>query len=114
MDFENVACLDVDMANTVVKIPMDFENVACLDEDIANTVVKIGGYVWFASADLDSKWLREGGWNDSPSTMFPTYRSLIASGLRILIYSGDVDAVVPVTSTQYSIDVLKTLASLDR
>ncbi|THG06245.1 hypothetical protein TEA_025834 [Camellia sinensis var. sinensis] len=61
MDFENVACLDVDMANTVVKIPMDFENVACLDEDIANTVVKIGGYVWFASADLDSKWLREGG-----------------------------------------------------
>ncbi|THG03779.1 hypothetical protein TEA_027250 [Camellia sinensis var. sinensis] len=39
---------------------MDFENVGCLDEDIANIVIKVGGCVLFASADLDSKWLREG------------------------------------------------------
>ncbi|XP_052194316.1 serine carboxypeptidase II-2-like [Diospyros lotus] len=45
-------------------------------------------------------------WNDSPSTMFPIYRRLIASGLQILLYSGDVDAVVPVSSTRYSIDAL--------
>ncbi|GMP78735.1 hypothetical protein CsSME_00034558 [Camellia sinensis var. sinensis] len=61
MDFENVACLDVDIANTVVKIPMDFESVACLDEDMANIVVKVGGCVLFASVNLDSKWLKEGG-----------------------------------------------------
>ncbi|CAA3008873.1 serine carboxypeptidase-like 26 [Olea europaea subsp. europaea] len=42
-------------------------------------------------------------WKDSPSTMFPIYRRLMASGLRILLYSGDVDAVVSVTGTRYSI-----------
>ncbi|XAR72883.1 Carboxypeptidase D [Bertholletia excelsa] len=46
------------------------------------------------------------GWKDSPQTMFPIYRRLIASRVHILLYSGDVDAVVPVTGTQYSIDAL--------
>ncbi|KAI8532854.1 hypothetical protein RHMOL_Rhmol11G0247000 [Rhododendron molle] len=46
-------------------------------------------------------------WKDRPSTVFPIYRRLIASGgLRILLYSGDVDAVVPVSSTRYSIEAL--------
>ncbi|KAI7734930.1 hypothetical protein M8C21_010366 [Ambrosia artemisiifolia] len=45
-------------------------------------------------------------WKDSPSTMFPIYKRLIASGLRILLYSGDVDAVVPVSGTRYSIDAM--------
>ncbi|CAK9172923.1 unnamed protein product [Ilex paraguariensis] len=45
-------------------------------------------------------------WKDSPTTMIPIYRRLIASGLRILLYSGDVDAVVPVSGTRYSIDAL--------
>ncbi|KAK6159414.1 hypothetical protein DH2020_006728 [Rehmannia glutinosa] len=39
----------------------------------------------------------------TPSTMFPIYRRLMSSRLRILLYSGDVDSVVPVTSTRYSI-----------
>ncbi|CAL5329211.1 unnamed protein product [Camellia sinensis] len=58
-------------------------------------------YTWQLCSDVTE------GWNDSPSTMFPIYRRLIASGLSILIYSSDVDAVVPVTSTRYSIDALK-------
>ncbi|XP_027112450.1 putative serine carboxypeptidase-like 23 [Coffea eugenioides] len=45
-------------------------------------------------------------WKDSPSTMFPTYRRLMASGLRILLFSGDVDVIVSVTSTRYSIDAM--------
>ncbi|XP_055815808.1 serine carboxypeptidase-like 26 isoform X2 [Solanum dulcamara] len=45
-------------------------------------------------------------WKDSPSSMFPIYKRLIASGLRILLYSGDVDAVVSVTSTRYSISAM--------
>ncbi|KVH93255.1 Peptidase S10, serine carboxypeptidase [Cynara cardunculus var. scolymus] len=45
-------------------------------------------------------------WKDSPSTMFPIYKRLIALGLRILLYSGDVDAVVPVSGTRYSIDAM--------
>eukprot|EP01018_Ginkgo_biloba_P005861 Gb_10864 [translate_table: standard] len=51
--------------------------------------------------------LINGKWNDSPRTMFPIYNDLMAAGLQILIYSGDVDAVVPVTSTRYSINGLK-------
>lgn len=45
-------------------------------------------------------------WKDSPSTMFPIYKRLIALGLQILLYSGDVDAVVPVSGTRYSIDAM--------
>ncbi|KAK6136788.1 hypothetical protein DH2020_029458 [Rehmannia glutinosa] len=42
-------------------------------------------------------------WRNGPSSMFPIYRRLMASGLRILLYSGDVDSIIPVTSTRYSI-----------
>jgi len=46
-------------------------------------------------------------WADSVSTVLPIYRQLIASGLRILVFSGDQDARVPVTSTERAIDKLK-------
>ncbi|GMY08739.1 serine carboxypeptidase-like 27 [Fagus crenata] len=46
-------------------------------------------------------------WADSPLSMLPIYRELIAAGLRIWVFSGDTDAVVPVTATRYSIDALK-------
>jgi serine carboxypeptidase-like clade 2 len=46
-------------------------------------------------------------WADSVSTVLPIYRQLIASGLRILVFSGDTDSRVPVTSTKLSINELK-------
>ncbi|XP_050388292.1 serine carboxypeptidase II-2 [Argentina anserina] len=46
-------------------------------------------------------------WKDSPRTVLDVYRELIHSGLRIWMFSGDTDAVIPVTSTRYSIDSLK-------
>lgn len=46
-------------------------------------------------------------WTDSPLSMLPIYQELIAAGIRIWVYSGDTDAVVPVTATRYSIDALK-------
>jgi serine carboxypeptidase-like clade 2 len=46
-------------------------------------------------------------WADSASTVLPIYRQLIASGLRILVFSGDTDSRVPVTSTKLSINELK-------
>ncbi|KAJ4751100.1 Carboxypeptidase [Rhynchospora pubera] len=46
-------------------------------------------------------------WADSPRSMLPIYQELIAAGLRIWVFSGDTDAVVPVTATRYSIDALK-------
>ncbi|CAH9121785.1 unnamed protein product [Cuscuta epithymum] len=58
-------------------------------------------YTWTVCSDVvNSKW------TDRPSTMFPIYKRLIASGLQIYLYSGDVDANVPVTSTRYSLDAM--------
>ncbi|XP_052139477.1 serine carboxypeptidase II-1 [Oryza glaberrima] len=45
-------------------------------------------------------------WKDSPRSMLPIYRELIAAGLRIWVFSGDADSVVPLTATRYSIDAL--------
>lgn len=57
-------------------------------------------YRWATCSELIKKW------KDSPSTMFPIYKRLISLGIRILLYSGDVDAVVPVSGTRYSIDAM--------
>ncbi|GMJ11955.1 serine carboxypeptidase-like 27 [Hibiscus trionum] len=46
-------------------------------------------------------------WTDSPLSMLPIYRELIAGGIRIWVFSGDTDSVVPVTATRYSIGALK-------
>ncbi|XP_010447670.1 PREDICTED: serine carboxypeptidase-like 29 [Camelina sativa] len=58
-----------------------------------------------------SKWdtcsnVVNGHWKDSSSSVLNIYHELIAAGLRIWVFSGDADAVVPVTSTRYSIDAL--------
>ncbi|KAG0503571.1 hypothetical protein HPP92_003643 [Vanilla planifolia] len=46
-------------------------------------------------------------WLDSPSVMLPEIQKLVTSGIRLWLYSGDVDSVVPFTATQYSLDMLK-------
>ncbi|XP_047066655.1 serine carboxypeptidase-like 35 [Lolium rigidum] len=45
-------------------------------------------------------------WNDSPATVLPVLKKLMAAGLRIWVYSGDTDGRVPVTSTRYSINAM--------
>ncbi|KAI4384654.1 hypothetical protein MLD38_002776 [Melastoma candidum] len=47
------------------------------------------------------------GWGDSPDTIIPLLREFMAKGIRVWIYSGDIDGRVPVTSTQYSIAAMK-------
>ncbi|KAK6928798.1 Peptidase S10, serine carboxypeptidase [Dillenia turbinata] len=42
-------------------------------------------------------------WDDSPSTMIPLLREFMANGLRVWIFSGDMDGRIPVTSTLNSI-----------
>ncbi|XP_028085792.1 serine carboxypeptidase-like 40 isoform X2 [Camellia sinensis] len=46
-------------------------------------------------------------WEDSPSTIIPLLQELMANGLRVWVFSGDVDGRVPVTSTKYSINKMK-------
>ncbi|KAK9265757.1 hypothetical protein L1049_011848 [Liquidambar formosana] len=59
-------------------------------------------YQWKTCSDIVGNY-----WADSPLSMLPIYQELTAAGLRIWMYSGDTDAVVPVTATRYSIDALK-------
>ncbi|XP_057799044.1 serine carboxypeptidase-like 27 isoform X2 [Salvia miltiorrhiza] len=47
-----------------------------------------------------------GGWTDSPRSMLPIFQQLIAAGLRIWVFSGDTDAVLPLTATRYSLKAL--------
>ncbi|XP_068658232.1 serine carboxypeptidase II-3-like [Aristolochia californica] len=46
-------------------------------------------------------------WNDSPSSTLPLLKELIKNGIRVWVYSGDTDGRVPITSTRYSLGVLK-------
>ncbi|KFK38250.1 hypothetical protein AALP_AA3G088900 [Arabis alpina] len=59
-------------------------------------------YPWKSCSDIVGSY-----WTDSPVSMLPIYRELITAGLKIWVFSGDTDAVVPVTATRYSIDALK-------
>ncbi|KAK4798767.1 hypothetical protein SAY86_031093 [Trapa natans] len=58
-------------------------------------------YPWETCSDIVGDY-----WADSPRSMLPIYRELIAAGLRIWVFSGDTDAVVPLTATRHSIDAL--------
>ncbi|KAJ9689010.1 hypothetical protein PVL29_014587 [Vitis rotundifolia] len=58
-------------------------------------------YKWTACSDVIIKY-----WNDSQASMLPTYKELIEAGLRIWVFSGDTDAVVPVTATRFSLNHL--------
>ncbi|XP_006650145.1 serine carboxypeptidase 1-like [Oryza brachyantha] len=46
-------------------------------------------------------------WKDAPMSMLPSIQELISSGVSTWLYSGDIDAVCPVTSTLYSLDILE-------
>ncbi|KAI3869109.1 hypothetical protein MKX03_006126 [Papaver bracteatum] len=58
-------------------------------------------YKWTACSDLLIK-----NWKDSQFSMLPIYKELIAAGLRIWVFSGDTDSVVPVTATRFALNHL--------
>ncbi|KAI3444031.1 hypothetical protein Pfo_000696 [Paulownia fortunei] len=58
-------------------------------------------YKWTACSDVLLR-----NWKDSDASMLPTYKKLIAAGLRIWVFSGDTDSVVPVTATRFSLSHL--------
>lgn len=45
-------------------------------------------------------------YTDLLASMLPVYTSLIASDVNMLVYSGDVDAIVPITGTRFWLDAL--------
>ncbi|WOL06442.1 hypothetical protein Cni_G15176 [Canna indica] len=64
-------------------------------------------YKWTACSDILIK-----TWDDAEFSMLPTYKELIKAGLRIWIFSGDTDSVVPVTATRFSISHLGLKTSI--
>ncbi|XP_058182662.1 serine carboxypeptidase II-2-like [Rhododendron vialii] len=58
------------------------------------------GYLQFCSVVVDLNW------KDSPTSVLHSYHELIQSGVRIFIFSGDIDSVIPVTSTGYCVNAL--------
>ncbi|EOY03676.1 Serine carboxypeptidase-like 25 isoform 3 [Theobroma cacao] len=59
-------------------------------------------YKWTACSEVLNR-----NWNDTDASVLPIYREMIAGGLRVWVFSGDVDSVVPVTATRYSLAQLK-------
>ncbi|KAL2897500.1 Serine carboxypeptidase-like 25 [Bienertia sinuspersici] len=59
-------------------------------------------YKWTACSEVLNR-----NWNDSEASVLPIYRQLMAAGVPIWVFSGDVDSVVPVTATRYSLAQLK-------
>ncbi|KAK2992307.1 hypothetical protein RJ640_020300, partial [Escallonia rubra] len=46
-------------------------------------------------------------WTDRPDTVLPIIQELMRTGMRVWIYSGDTDMVVPVIATRYAINKLE-------
>ncbi|KAG2558153.1 hypothetical protein PVAP13_8NG138602 [Panicum virgatum] len=42
-------------------------------------------------------------WLETPHSMLPIYKELIGAGLKVWVFSGDTDTVVPLTSTRRSL-----------
>ncbi|XXG55560.1 hypothetical protein AAC387_Pa03g3205 [Persea americana] len=59
-------------------------------------------YRWTACSETLNR-----NWNDTAVSVLPIFKELIAAGLRIWVYSGDVDSVVPVTATRFSLAQLR-------
>ncbi|KAH0912764.1 hypothetical protein HID58_036085 [Brassica napus] len=60
-------------------------------------------YKWTACSDpVFNNW----NWRLSDNSMLPIYKELMEAGLRIWVYSGDTDSVIPVTATRFSISKL--------
>ncbi|XP_027369189.1 serine carboxypeptidase 24-like isoform X1 [Abrus precatorius] len=58
-------------------------------------------YNWTACSNVLLKF-----WKDSEVSVLPIYKELIAAGLRIWVFSGDTDSVVPATATRFSLNHL--------
>ncbi|KAL5721505.1 Serine carboxypeptidase-like 35 [Ranunculus cassubicifolius] len=47
-------------------------------------------------------------WSESSASTLPQIQKILNAGLRVWVYSGDTDGRVPITSTRYSINAMKS------
>ncbi|KAK6931736.1 Peptidase S10, serine carboxypeptidase, partial [Dillenia turbinata] len=70
-----------------------------VQEALHANVTKIP-YEWSHCSDIIDNWV------DAPFSVLPTIKKLIKRGLRIWVFSGDLDGRIPVTSTRYTLKKL--------
>ncbi|XP_042510756.1 serine carboxypeptidase-like 40 [Macadamia integrifolia] len=78
----------------------NYLNLPDVQEALHANVTKLS-YDWEPCSNLINNW------NDSPSTIIPLLREAMADGVRVWVFSGDIDGRVPVTSTRSSLNKLK-------
>ncbi|CAN1798581.1 Serine carboxypeptidase-like 28 [Linum perenne] len=66
-----------------------------------HTHIYIYIYIYFVCSSVIRR-----EWKDSPKSMLPIFKELIAAKIRIWVFSGDADAILPVTATRHSIRAL--------
>ncbi|XP_023513734.1 serine carboxypeptidase-like 34 [Cucurbita pepo subsp. pepo] len=76
-----------------------YMNRADVQKALHANVTKIP-YAWSPCSDQISLW------KDSPPSILPIIKKLVAGGLRIWVFSGDTDGRIPVTSTRYTLNKL--------
>ncbi|XLR67706.1 hypothetical protein S83_018378, partial [Arachis hypogaea] len=64
-------------------------------------------YKWTACIEVLNR-----NWNDTDVSVLPIYRQLMANRIRVWVFSGDVDSVVPVTATRYALAQLKVATKI--
>ncbi|QHO09276.1 serine carboxypeptidase-like 25 isoform X2 [Arachis ipaensis] len=64
-------------------------------------------YKWTACSEVLNR-----NWNDTDVSVLPIYRQLMANRIRVWVFSGDVDSVVPVTATRYALAQLKVATKI--
>ncbi|XP_022762465.1 serine carboxypeptidase-like 34 [Durio zibethinus] len=81
----------------------DYTEVYLNRPDVQNALhanVTKMSYPWTHCSDTISIW------KDSPASMLPTIKKLIAGGIRIWVFSGDTDGRIPVTATRLTLKKL--------
>ncbi|XLS65773.1 hypothetical protein HN51_025747, partial [Arachis hypogaea] len=64
-------------------------------------------YKWTACSEVLNR-----NWNDTDVSVLPIYRQLMANRIRVWVFSGDVDSVVPVIATRYALAQLKVATKI--
>nr|GEZ37980.1 serine carboxypeptidase-like 27 [Tanacetum cinerariifolium] len=93
--------------NCIIKYTKQYMNRPDVQKALHANVTRLP-YSWITCSDIV-----RGSWTDSPQTMLPIFKELIKAGIRIWVFSGDTDAVLPLTGTRYSIKALKLKTIVD-
>ncbi|XP_010261659.2 PREDICTED: serine carboxypeptidase II-3-like [Nelumbo nucifera] len=84
----------------------NYMNLPEVQRALHANVIRPGFYWEHCSNMINSNW------RDSASTILPLLRQFMANGIRVWVFSGDVDGLIPVTSTRYSLNTLQLAESI--